>query len=81
MTLFHMMQTYQEENLHQAAVNVLHFALPPGALPFCLDDLVDLQQHHGPAGIRSDVLLYEVSTRRVLYVLPGTFHCKATPSP
>ena len=36
------MQTYQEEDLDQAAINVLHFALPPGSLPLCLDDLVDL---------------------------------------
>lgn len=68
--------TYQKKDLDQAAVHLLHFTLPPGPLPLCLDDLADLQEHHRPAGISSDVLLNEVSTRRILYVLPGMLYCE-----
>lgn len=35
-------QTYQKEDLDQTAVHLLHFALPPGSLPLCFDDLADL---------------------------------------
>lgn len=69
-------RTYQKEDLDQASVHLLHFALPPGSLPLCLDDLSNLEEHHRPAGIGSDVLLDEVSTRCILYVLPGTLYCE-----
>lgn len=32
----------QKEDLDQASVHLLHFALPPGSLPLGLDDLSDL---------------------------------------
>lgn len=69
-------QTYQKEDLDQAAIHLLHFALPPGSLPLSFDDLTNFQEHHGPAGISSDVLLDEVATRGVLYVLPSMFYCE-----
>ena len=65
---------YQEEDLHQASVHLLYFAPPPGALPLRLDDLARLQQDHGPVGIGRDVLLDEVTARRVLYILPCALH-------
>lgn len=37
-----LVQTYQEEDLHQAAIHLLHFALPPRSLPLCLDYLANL---------------------------------------
>lgn len=35
-------RTNQKEDFDQAAVHFLHFALPPGPLPLCLDYLADL---------------------------------------
>lgn len=67
---------YQKKDLDQAAVHFLDFTFPPGSLPLGFDDLANFKKHHGPAGIRRDVLLYEVSARRVLNVLPRTLHCQ-----
>lgn len=66
---------YQEEDADEAAVHLLNAGLPPRAFPLGLDELATLEQHHGPVGVRRDVLLNEVSARDVFYVLPSLFHC------
>lgn len=68
------MMPYHEEDLDEASVDLLHAAPPPRPLPLRLDDLPRLEQHHGPVGVGCYILLYEVSTRRILYVVPGALH-------